>query len=164
MKTWQRGEKRECRAYETHRWATCLCFTFFFSSLPLIIYSTPFSPVLPYFSRIPFFFPASVLFIFFFFISVPLTVPWHSKALLPSLTLFHGAADDNYWFENWGQWETRIIPAHTHHHHLTPTPRGCGCSASSSSLPVPVSSAERRIWLLVGGSDVYRVFTLDFRR
>lgn len=45
-----------------------------------------------------------------FFISSPLTVPWHSKALLPSLTFFHGAADDNNWFENRRQWDTRIIP------------------------------------------------------
>lgn len=35
---------------------------------------------------------------------------WHSKALLPSLTLFHEDADDNNWFENRRQWDTRIIP------------------------------------------------------
>lgn len=45
-----------------------------------------------------------------FFISIPLTVPWHSKAPLPSLTLSHGATDDNNWFENRRQWDTRIIP------------------------------------------------------
>ena len=45
-----------------------------------------------------------------FLIGAPLTVAWHSKALLPSLTLFHGAAEDNNWFENRRQWDTRIIP------------------------------------------------------
>lgn len=60
-----------------------------------------------------------------------LTAPWHSKALLPSLTLFHGPADDNNWFENRGQWDTRIIPSscpplplpHTHPARTSQRPR-----------------------------------------
>lgn len=75
---------------------------------PLIIYSVPFR------RRTSFHISPSSLqpwsFFNFFFILAPLSVPWHSKALLPSLTLFHGAADDNNWFENWRQWQTRIIP------------------------------------------------------
>lgn len=47
---------------------------------------------------------------FFCVLFVPLTMLWHSKALLPSLTLFHEDADDNNWFENRRQWDTRIIP------------------------------------------------------
>lgn len=54
-----------------------------------------------------------------FFISVPPTVPRHSKALLTSLTLFHRPADDNNWFENRRQWDTRIIPGSLQ---LPPTP------------------------------------------
>lgn len=70
-----------------------------FQILPLCI-GTTFLPPYPF-----------VLSILGFFYLHSLTAPWHSKALLPSLTLFHGPADDNNWFENRRQWDTRIIPS-----------------------------------------------------
>lgn len=88
-----------------HHWAACLPdIWLFLVSLTYFKFHPFASP--PHFSPI---YPCSLH--PRFFISTPLTAPWHSKALLPSLTLFHGPADDNNWFENRRQWNTRIIPS-----------------------------------------------------
>lgn len=88
-----------------HHWAACLLdIWLFLVSLTYFKFHPFASP--PHFSPT---YPCSLH--PRFFISTPLTAPWHSKALLPSLTLFHGPADDNNWFENRRQWNTRIIPS-----------------------------------------------------
>lgn len=85
-----------------------------------------------------------------FFISAPLTVPWHSKALFPSLTLIHGAADDNNWFENRRQWDTRIIPGS---HPPPPPPLPCPHPTRTLLLcippPLPVLITSRVLSFLV---------------
>ena len=119
-----------------HHWATCLHEAWLFLFASSYYNSIPFhrrcmsSPISP--SSLH---PQC-------FISVPLTVPWHSKALLPSLTLFYGAADDNNWFENRRQWNTRII---LHSHPAPPTnthPAGTSPLHILPSTPVLVSPAD----------------------